>query len=179
MCQVLTELMSKATPPHARRQVFTVQHGIEKPLVSSDMRVLLLSMVLYLLGIVILLYLRPALMFHKDGRWKEFGLGNDDTTIFPLWMFCIGWAVISYGIGRISFREDSLELVKNVTAITSLATGKNLTDSLIEPLPLSGPESGELSKPGYYKLSTTIMRKKGVPRYIYVGTDAPAELDEV
>jgi len=141
------------------------------------MRVLLLSMVLYLLGIAVLLYLRPALMFHRDGRWKEFGVGNDETTVFPLWMFCIAWAVVSYGIGRILFREGAIDIVKNASAITAVATGRSITEGL-EPLPVSGPAAEEMSKPGYYKLSTAIMRKKGVPRYIYVGTDVPDDLEE-
>jgi len=142
------------------------------------MRVLLLSMVLYLLGIAVLLYLRPPLMFHSDGRWKEFGVGNEETTVFPLWMFCIAWAVISYGIGRILFREGSVDIVKNASAITAIATGRSITENLVEPLPVSGPAAEEMSKPGYYKLSTAVMRKKGIPRYIYVGTEVPDDLEE-
>ena len=135
-------------------------------------------MVLYLLGIAVLLYLRPALMFHKDGRWKEFGVSGEETTVFPLWMFCIAWAVISYGIGRILFREGPVDIVKNASMITAVATGKSLTDGLVEPLAVSGPAAEDMSKPGYYKLSTAIMRKKGVPRYIYVGTEVPDDLEE-
>ena len=136
-------------------------------------------MVLYLLGIAVLLYLRPALMFHKDGRWKEFGVGNEETTVFPLWMFCIAWAVISYGIGRLLFREGPIDIVKNASAITAVATGRSLTEGLVEPLAVSGPAPAqEMSKPGYYKLSSAVLRKKGVPRYVYVGTDVPDDLEE-
>jgi hypothetical protein len=135
-------------------------------------------MVLYLLGIAILLYLRPGLMFHKDGSWKEFGVSGEETTVFPLWMFCIAWAVVSYGIGRILFREGPVDIIKNASAITAMATGRSITEGLVEPLPVSGPAAEEMSKPGYYKLSTAIMRKKGVPRYIYVGTDIPDDLEE-
>ena len=121
-------------------------------------------MVLYLLGIAVLLYLRPALMFHKDGRWK---------------VFCIGWAVISYGIGRLFFTEGAVNIVKNASAISALATGTGLTEDLVEPLPVSGPAPGEqMTKPGYYKLNSAVLRKKGVPRYIYMGTDVPSDLED-
>jgi hypothetical protein len=143
------------------------------------MRVLLISMVLYLLGIAVLLYLRPALMFHKDGRWKEFGVGSDETTVFPFWMFCIGWAVISYGIGRLFFKEGAVNIVKNASAISALATGKSLTEDLVEPIGVSGPAPAEqMTKPGYYKLNSAVLRKKGAPRYIYMGTDVPSDLEE-
>ena len=116
------------------------------------MKVLLYSMVLYLLGITIVLYLKPALMFNHDGSWKEFGMGEESTTRFPVWMFCIVWAVVSYAICRIGFAEPV------VAAVAAAATVE--------------------SKPGYYKLDTNVLRKKGVPRYIYVGADAPEDFEE-
>jgi len=118
-------------------------------------------------------------MFHKDGRWKEFGVGSDETTVFPFWMFCIGWAVISYGIGRLFFKEGAVNIVKNASAISALATGKSLTEDLVEPIGVSGPAPAEqMTKPGYYKLNSAVLRKKGAPRYIYMGTDVPSDLEE-
>jgi len=130
------------------------------------MGVLLLSLILYLLGIAILLFLRPQFMFHRDGSWKEFGVGGEDTTVFPLWMFCIGWAVVSYGIGRLCLGGHT----RHVVAAAAAAS-----------MPISsGPSQpeGELTKPGYYKLNASVMRKKGVPRYIYVGAEAPDDLED-
>ena len=112
------------------------------------MKVLLFSLVLYLIGIAAILHVRPPLMFNHDGSWKEFGVGDDNTTRFPLWMFCIIWAVVSYAICRLGFAEP-------VIAAAALE-----------------------SQPGYYKLDTNVMRKKGVPRYVYVGAEAPADLEE-
>jgi hypothetical protein len=98
-------------------------------------------------------------MFNRDGSWKEFGLGEENTTMFPIWMFCIIWAVLSYAICRFSFSEGTTHVVKTVAAATAAATVAE-------------------TKPGYYKLNTNVMRKKGVPRYVYVGTELPAELDD-
>jgi hypothetical protein len=129
-------------------------------------------MVIYLVGIATLLYLKPSIMFHKDGRWKEFGVGGDETTVFPLWMFCIVWAVISYGFGRLSFKEHT------TTLISAAAIAKNLSETVVEPLPVSGPTTEQASKPGYYKLNSNIMRKKGVPRYVYLGIEQPDDLED-
>ena len=131
------------------------------------MRVLLVSMIIYLLGIAIVLFLRPTLMFHRDGRWKEFGVANEETTMFPFWLFCIVWAVVAYAIGRIFFTEKH-----RLEAPVHL-----LKDSLVAPLPVSGPASGPTeTKPGYYKLDPGILKKKGIPRYIYIGPEEPADL---
>jgi hypothetical protein len=62
------------------------------------MRTLLLAAILYLIGVVVILLLRPSIMFDEDGHWKEFGSLSRDHTIFPFWLFCITWAVVSYCI---------------------------------------------------------------------------------
>jgi hypothetical protein len=128
------------------------------------MKVLLFSMVIYLLGITVLLYVRPAAMFHRDGSWKEFGMGEENTTRFPVWMFCIIWAVVSYAICRMALRETAdTSAIENVAAATAAA--------------VSATNASE-TKPGYYKLNANVMRKKGVPRYIYVGTELPPDLED-
>lgn len=134
----------------------------------SEMSVLLFSMILYLFGIVVLLYLRPAMMFHRDGRWKEFGVGHEDTTLFPLWMFCIVWAVVSYGICRLFEGKEEV--------LATVAATNIIRDNSVMPLSVSGP--ADPAKPGFYKLNTGASRKKGAPRYIYVGTEPPADLDD-
>jgi len=146
------------------------------------MRVLLFSTILYLLGIAVVLYLRPKLMFHTDGRWKEFGLHDDDATVFPFWFFCIGWAVISFLLGRLIVGEPA-RAGRIVSASLVAAAAPTLTSRVtepIEPLPVlsSGAETNALSKPGYYKLNTNATKRNGVPRYIYVGPELPAEEDE-
>jgi hypothetical protein len=135
------------------------------------MRVLLYSSVLYLLGIAIVLYLRPKQMFHHDGRWKEFGINGLDTTYVPFWLFCILWAVIAYAIVRLlhSDSDDSKVAVKNdAEPLSPLPVPK------AEPAQMQ--ENSSQGKPGYYKLDETMLKDKGVPRYIYVGEDKPADL---
>ena len=110
----------------------------------------------------VLLYIRPRLMFRSDGSWKEFGVGNEDTSVFPVWMFCIVWAVVSYGIGRLIFRDDTVNTVAVAAGSLSPAT----------------KQTSGATMPGYYKIDEAVFRNKGIPRYIYVGASAPADLDE-
>ena len=57
---------------------------------------------LYIFGISIVLYLRPALMFGQGGDWKEFGIGRgEQRTVIPFWLFSIFWAFISYGVALV------------------------------------------------------------------------------
>lgn len=139
-------------------------------MLPTEMRVLLLSMVIYLLGVAVLLYIRPRLMFRPDGSWKEFGVGNEDTSVFPVWMFCIVWAVVSYGLGRLIFRDDSSQFTGAALLMGAAATGS--------PTPMVEQQVSGATMPGYYKLDSAVIRKKGVPRYIYVGASAPVDLDE-
>lgn len=61
------------------------------------MDILWLAIVFYSIGLAAVLHLRPTLMFHANGTWKEFGYQRDSRyTIFPFWLFAIVWAVVSY-----------------------------------------------------------------------------------
>ena len=55
------------------------------------MTLLIYSGLLYLTGVSIILYLKPELMFNKEGEWKEFGLGlnQEQYTWMPFWLFTI------------------------------------------------------------------------------------------
>ena len=149
------------------------------------MRGLLYSAVLYLAGIAIVLYIRPELMFRRDGRWKEFGVNSLDTTYFPFWMFCIVWAVVAHAIVRLLVTDDEgivkkvAKAAKSVAAAAS-ATGTGLATYVHNPATASAamPEPTEEAQPGYYKLDDSLMRRKGVPRYIFVGQDKPDDLDD-
>ena len=119
------------------------------------MRVLLFSAILYLVGVVVILFLKPNFMFQEDGSWKEFGISNTTKyTWFPVWLFCIVWALVSYAI--VKFTVDLPTVVATVTAAaTAMPTlKKNL-------------------KPGYYVLNKEKLEDEGVPRYIYIGEEAP------
>ena len=140
---------------------------------STEMRSLLLSTVLYLLGIAVVLYLRPSAMFYSDGRWREFGLHDAETTFFPFWLFCIAWAIVSFLLGRLVAGGSTGQIVS-----ASLMAAPTLTSRVtepIEPLPIlsTGTETNDLSKPGYYRLNANATKRNGVPRYIYVGPELP------
>ena len=60
----------------------------------------IVSGALYLIGVAIMLVLKPDFMFTPDGNWKEFGIGKNKAryTPFPFWLFCLIWAVVAYTI---------------------------------------------------------------------------------
>jgi hypothetical protein len=61
------------------------------------MEVLWLAIIIYSIGMAAMLHFRPALMFHENGTWKEFGYQRDSRhTIFPFWLFSVVWAFLSY-----------------------------------------------------------------------------------
>lgn len=65
------------------------------------MDVLWLAILLYSVGLAVVLHLRPALMFHANGTWKEFGYQRATEsryTIFPFWLFAVVWAFVSYTV---------------------------------------------------------------------------------
>jgi hypothetical protein len=63
------------------------------------MEILWLAIVFYSVGLAVVLHFRPALMFHENGTWKEFGYQRDSRhTIFPFWLFSVAWAFASYVI---------------------------------------------------------------------------------
>ena len=66
------------------------------------MNTLWFAFIIYILGMAVVLYVRPSLMF-DGGAWKEFGLTstNNNTTIFPFWMFVVLWSIASYVAGTL------------------------------------------------------------------------------
>lgn len=130
------------------------------------MRILLYSGLLYLLGVGIILALKPSLMFAEDGAWKEFGLGRNPEryTWLPFWLFAIAWALISF---------FSIQLLATLGVLPGVEWTQIETVSATEevPRPKARSRSGppEL-KPGYYMLNTEGTAKEGVPKYIYIGS---------
>lgn len=133
------------------------------------MRVLLYSGLLYLLGIAILLALKPDFMFTNDGGWKEFGIGRNPEkyTVFPFWMFTIVWGVVSFFTIQLL---GTLGVLPGVewTRIDTISANTQSTGTRSRK---SGPP--EL-KPGYYMLNTEGTAAEGVPKYIYIGP-SPSE----
>ncbi len=155
------------------------------------MRTLLLSAVLYLLGVALVLLFRPTLMFHKDGRWKEFGTVSHLHTVFPFWMFCILWAIMSYIITFLLVGEYK-EVKVAAGVVSASASGALLQETeppedLVQPLPTKQRKNStappantgaNTMKPGYYILDKRELKRSGVPKYIYIG-DAPPDVDDV
>ena len=124
------------------------------------MRRLIVAGLLYLTGIAILLIIKPEIMFREDGRWKEFGIGRDPKhfTYLPFWLFTIVWALLSYVI--VLFAEDSMENQAN--QIEAPRKRRNAKNNSVKEL-----------TPGYYMLNESSTARDGVPRYVYLGPEAP------
>ena len=56
----------------------------------------LVSIIIFLLLFAIILLTKPTIMFDKNGKPREFGIGYKNKTILPLWLTVIILAIISY-----------------------------------------------------------------------------------
>jgi len=146
------------------------------------MYLLISSGILYLIGISIVLMLKPELMFSADGKWKEFGIGRskDKYTWLPFWLFAVMWAIISYMIVLViaSHTQLNLDVVENnitVMSTNEVILPENITTKSLEPTPISIKKkmTSQNMKNGYYILNEAETMKKGVPKYIYLGPEAP------
>ena len=116
-------------------------------------------------------------MFSKEGNWKEFGIGRNKHkyTWMPFWLFSIIWAIVSYILvlvissmfGFVDKKTDvsvSIESIEpnNISSKSVISVGKSKLNM----------NSNEM-KQGYYILDTNETVKKGIPKYIYLGPQAP------
>ena len=138
------------------------------------MRELLYSGLLYLIGVAVLLAIKPALMFTEDGTWKEFGIGRSEAqyTWLPFWLFAIVWAILSYIIVSTVVGTAALG---SKAAIAAAAAGTPMTLEVepVEQLPKPKRAKTTEMKPGYYVLDEEETAKKGMPKYVYLGPEAP------
>lgn len=147
------------------------------------MTLLIYSGLLYLIGISVILILKPELMFAKDGSWKEFGLGRNKNkyTWMPFWLFAISWAIVSYiivliigsatGLGGVSNKID-IPVQNNIIEPENVSM-KSMSPVLPDNMSRKRPISSNDMKPGYYILDVNETVKRGVPKYIYLGPEAP------
>jgi hypothetical protein len=148
------------------------------------MTVLWLALGFYIVGVAIVLYIRPKAMFHEGG-WKEFGLANTSSyTIFPFWMFTLVWAVLSYAFATLSmmfFASSTLHTIQaNTPNVETSPVAKPI--SKMAPKPPKMPKAPKVqaaaapavspSSPGYYVLDTPA--SGGPPRYVYYGPEPPS-----
>lgn len=54
------------------------------------------SIILYLIIIVIIIILKPSPIFDQNGKPKNFGIGNNQKTICPIWLICILISILCY-----------------------------------------------------------------------------------
>ena len=118
-------------------------------------------------------------MFAKDGTWKEFGLGRNKQkyTWMPFWLFAISWSIVSYVIVLVIASNTGLGGVSNNTDIpvqTNAIEPQNVSTKAIKPSIMEeGVKNSNSPKPGYYILNTNETIKHGVPKYIFLGPEAP------
>lgn len=56
----------------------------------------LTSIVVFLLLFAMIMITKPSIMFDKNGKPREFGIGYKNKTILPLWLSVIILAILSY-----------------------------------------------------------------------------------
>lgn len=133
----------------------------------SDMLPFIISGVVYLVGVGIVLVVRPSFMFTPDGGWKEFGIGKneDHYTPFPFWLFCIVLALVTYVIVVI--------LVPSAASFSANNSRTRNNNVRVNP---AFDEPVELPK-GYYVLNKKATKLAGVPKYVYLGAEDPGAYD--
>lgn len=113
-----------------------------------------------MVGVAIVLIMKPSFMFTPDGRWKEFGVGKgEEYTTFPFWMFCLVWAFLSFSI--VLLMEPSASA--SGPSLPNLSSQNSLDEKAVE-----------LPK-GYYVLNKKATALSGVPKYVYLGPEEPME----
>jgi hypothetical protein len=125
---------------------------------------------LYLAAIAVVLFLKPAFMFRPDGTWKEFGIGRNPKhyTPLPLWLYSIVAALVSYFVVLL------ISQVVGSARSGANANRRNMINIDEELLTNISPKdvSPELT-PGYYVLNKAASRAAGIPKYVYIGKEAP------
>ena len=56
----------------------------------------LVSIIFFIIMFILLIVIKPEIVFTKNGKLREFGLGYKNKTILPIWLFVIILAIFSY-----------------------------------------------------------------------------------
>lgn len=122
----------------------------------------MLAFGIYIVGVAIILFMRPKLMF-RENSWKEFGLGESGIrTVFPFWLFTFVWAVVSYAVATVG----NLYIAK--LALLSMPSHK-ATENIAAPISSIAPRV-DAPLPGYYIMQP---HATGQPQFVYFGTSPP------
>jgi hypothetical protein len=145
---------------------------------------------LYLIGVAVILVIKPTFMFTPDGVWKEFGIGKskDRYTPFPFWLFCLTWAVVSYVLVLLllPFVVDTNEIKAANLANSGKKNMRNRRPAVIhednaefdsglefDDDDLLTQEQGAKLRKGYYVLNRKASKIAGAPKYVYLGEEEP------
>jgi hypothetical protein len=146
------------------------------------MHVLFLALTIYLVGTTIVLYLRPSIMFHPGGTWKEFSLNPDPNhTNMPFWLFSILWAFLSYLIASFIQRmmvtiptpEGESADFEPIDLPEPVDVAETDIPNLTEAEPVSKNMGLNKTRNGYYVLNTQKYSRNQVPMYVYYGDSPP------
>jgi len=166
------------------------------------MSVLYLALAIYIVGVAIVLYVRPSVMFHPDnGTWKEFGLDTSNrNTVFPFWMFTIVWAFLSYAIASIgnvfianivlnSTPEGNVASPISEIRYTEAPSGSQVVHTESEMVPVSrvraprvprasvsAPAPAPVAAPAPAQLPGYYIvepQPSGAPKFVYFGHEPP------
>ena len=147
------------------------------------MKVLLLSCLFYLIGITLILYIKPNIMFQENGNWKEFGLNQDAKhTWFPFWLFCITWAFVSYGLSSFTYSMIGNDNESNNNESNNNESNNNESNNNVIELNETNKKNSKKTnsknskndmKSGYYVLDKEAYENNGIPKYIFLGSEAP------
>jgi len=128
----------------------------------------MLAFGIYIVGVAVVLYVRPNLMF-RENSWKEFGLGtNGIYTIFPFWLFTFVWAVIAYALATVS----NLYIAKLAMRSMGPSVNHKYIENIATPVSMVPHPTPAVSPtlPGYYIMQP---QNVGQPQYVYFGTSPP------
>jgi hypothetical protein len=157
------------------------------------MGILWIAFGIYILGVAIILYVRPGIMFRKDGgSWKEFGLSNQSSyTVFPFWLFAVVWAFLSYTLATLGAIFLASLAMRSMPSAPSASNNvqvhakqnTNMLQALYSNLaPTKGIKpiseyvqpplaAAPTQMPGYYVLESSM---NGPPKYVYFGQQPPS-----
>jgi hypothetical protein len=150
---------------------------------------LLIAGLLYLIGIAIVLTIKPSCMFADDGTWKEFGIGRNTKTHtwIPFWLFAVLWAMVSYLLTTIIFALRGGIAESAPVAEPPKRSVKPVIEEVVdvepgdfEEIPViktrrSRARGVPMNLPdGYYVLNAAATEAAGgVPKYVYLGRGLP------
>jgi len=56
----------------------------------------LIAIILFIIMFGIIVMIKPAFLYNKDGSVREFGIGYRNKTILPIWLLSLILGIVSY-----------------------------------------------------------------------------------